>query len=127
MQITKVTIDLVDRDPKLLAYADIVFDDSFIVFGIRLVKMTSGDILIAMPSRPINDHCPRCQRRNPIVAQYCNECGRKLEDGRAEKTDNGKTMAYHDVCHPVNNETRLMIRQVVLEAYDRELLVALEK
>lgn len=55
MDITKVNFTVRDeqRGPvKILAYADVVFDDCFVIHGIKLVEGEKG-IHIAMPSKKV--------------------------------------------------------------------------
>ncbi len=50
LRITKVSVNLCNEAP-LLAYANVVFNDEFIVRGIRVVKKQDGALLVLMPSR----------------------------------------------------------------------------
>jgi stage V sporulation protein G len=53
MEITEVTISLMEDD-KLKAFANIVFDDLFVVRGLKIIEH-SGRFFIAMPSRKQKD------------------------------------------------------------------------
>jgi stage V sporulation protein G len=53
MDITEVHIGLV-QNPKLKAYANLTFDDCFVIRGLKVIKGQEG-IFIAMPSRKRKD------------------------------------------------------------------------
>lgn len=50
LKITSVAVNLCES-PPMLAYANVVFDDEFIVRGIRVVRKQDGTKLVLMPSR----------------------------------------------------------------------------
>lgn len=55
IRITEVRIHLIGReDSDLKAYANITFDDCFVIHGIRVIQGEKG-IFIAMPRRRRND------------------------------------------------------------------------
>ncbi len=83
MEITEIRITLRD-EPKLKAFANVTFDNAFVVRGLKVISGRDG-YFISMPSR-------------------------RMKDG-----------SHHDIAHPINNETRKMIEDAVLEAYEREL------
>lgn len=83
MKITEVRITLRD-EPKLKAFANITFEDAFVVRGLKVIDGKKG-LFISMPSR-------------------------KAKDG-----------TYRDIAHPINNEMRQQIEQVILEQYEEEL------
>lgn len=85
MEITDVKITICyGNDSKLKAFANIVFDNCFMVRGIKIIDGNKG-YFVAMPSR---------------------------------KTADNKNA---DVAHPVNNETRIMIENAILDKYEMEL------
>ena len=88
MEITEVRITLRD-EPKLKAFANITFEDSFVVRGLKVIDGQKG-LFISMPSR-------------------------KAKDG-----------TYRDIAHPINNEMRQKIEQVILEKYEEEFKKAQE-
>jgi stage V sporulation protein G len=83
VKITEVRIILRDED-KLKAFANVTFDNSFVVRGMKIILGAKG-FFLSMPSR-----------RRP--------------DG-----------THQDVAHPVNNEARQKLEDIVLAAYKSEL------
>jgi 4-diphosphocytidyl-2-C-methyl-D-erythritol kinase len=83
VEITEIRITLRDEE-KLKGFANVTFDNSFVVRGLKIIAGNSG-YFVSMPSR-------------------------KRPDG-----------THQDICHPINNETRQMIEDRVLEAYEKEL------
>jgi len=53
MEITEVHISLKDED-KLKAFANITFDDVFVVRGLKVINGSNG-LFVCMPSRKMND------------------------------------------------------------------------
>ncbi len=83
MEITEIRITLRNEE-KLKGFANVTFDNSFVVRGLKIIAGNSG-YFVSMPSR-------------------------KRPDG-----------SHQDICHPINNETRRLIEEKVLEAYEVEL------
>lgn len=54
MKITEVRITLRD-EPKLKAFVDVVFDDAFVVHGMKVIK-GKEDFFIAMPNKKGKDN-----------------------------------------------------------------------
>ena len=54
MKITEIRMKLVERDSKLRAYADITFERSFVVHGVKLIDGQNG-LFVAMPSKRMAD------------------------------------------------------------------------
>jgi stage V sporulation protein G len=55
MQITEIRVSLRQGDDnKLLAFANVTFDNAFAVRGIKIIQGTNGPF-IAMPSRKLSD------------------------------------------------------------------------
>lgn len=50
MTITEVRVSP-RRDPRVRAYVSLVFDDSFVVHGIKVIATDEGRLLLAMPNR----------------------------------------------------------------------------
>ncbi len=82
MEITDIRINLRDEE-KLKAFADVTFDNSFVVRGMRVISGTRG-YFVSMPSR-------------------------RRKDG-----------TFQDIAHPVNSETRKLIEEEVIAAYEKE-------
>lgn len=53
MQVTEVRITLRD-EPKLKAFANITFDDSFVIRGLKIINGQKG-FFVSMPSRKRTD------------------------------------------------------------------------
>lgn len=81
MEVTDVRIHLIQGETKIKAYAKVVFDNCFIVNGLKVISGNKG-FFVAMPSR--------------------------LVKGR-----------YQDIAHPTDNQTRMMIEDAVIEAYEQ--------
>lgn len=84
MEITEVRIYLVNNNDKLKAFANVTFDDCFLVGGLRVISGSNG-LFVSYPSR-------------------------KLKNG-----------TFKDIVHPLNNDTRKLIEDKVLVAYEAKL------
>jgi len=82
LEITDIRISLRDEE-KLKAFAEVTFDNSFVVRGMRVINGTRG-YFVSMPSR-------------------------RRKDG-----------TFQDIAHPVNAETRKLIEEKVIAAYQKE-------
>lgn len=119
MRITEVKIFPADprRNTKLLAYAELVFDDAFVVHEVRIIKRNDGSLLVAMPSRVTTDHCPECSGKNQVNQAYCGHCGVSLDP---ERQDPDKRL-YQDYAHPITAPLREHINREVLASYSLAL------
>lgn len=56
MEITGVKVNLVldDQEKKLKAFANITFDDCFVVSGLKVIRGDKG-LFVSMPSRKLKD------------------------------------------------------------------------
>ena len=131
MEITEVRIFLRDNPAtKLRAYATITFDNAFVVRNIKVIEGNKG-LFVAMPSRRIEEPCPKCGAKNSLRSKYCNQCGSQLppreslstmpqaEGGLAgEKPE--RRSEHRDIAHPINMETREYIQKKILEAYEAD-------
>lgn len=124
MEITEVRIKLMD-DPhdRLQAFCSITFDGCFVIRDLKIIQGAKGPF-VAMPSRKLTDRCPKCQCKNHLRALHCNQCGAKLDDERATKDTDGRAKLYADIAHPINSECRELIQSSVIEAFERELVLA---
>jgi stage V sporulation protein G len=120
-QVTEVRVKLTD-DPrnKLKAYASVTIDDAFVVRDLKIIDGNKGPF-VAMPSRKLADHCPRCHHKNHLRAAYCNQCGGKLDPERAPKDPRGRARLHADLAHPINSATRIELHKAVVRAYAEEL------
>ncbi len=120
MEITEVRIKLMDEPgERLKAFCSITFDDCFVVRDLKIIEGSSGPF-VAMPSRKLTIHCPRCRCKNHLRASYCNQCGSRLEQSTALKDDEGRMKLYADIAHPINSACREMIQSRVITAFEDE-------
>lgn len=118
--VTEVRIKLTE-DPrnKLRAYASVTIDDAFVVRDLKIIDGNKGPF-VAMPSRKLADHCPRCQHKNHMRAAFCNQCGGRLDPERAPKDGRGRARLHADLAHPINSPTRIELHKAVVRAYFEE-------
>lgn len=126
MEITEVRIKLMeDSDDRLRAFCSVTFDDSFVVRDLKIIDGTSGPF-VAMPSRKLTSHCPKCRAKNHLRARYCNQCGGAQPQERASRDPEGRAKLYADIAHPINSACREMIQTRVIAEYQNELQRAKE-
>ncbi|MBL8729766.1 MAG: SpoVG family protein [Planctomycetes bacterium] len=118
--ITEVRVKLTD-DPrnKLRAYCSVTIDDAFVVRDLKIIDGSKGPF-VAMPSRKLADHCPKCHHKNHLRAAYCNQCGLQLDPERAPKDARGRARLHADLAHPINSNTRIELHKAVVRAYAEE-------
>jgi len=128
MEITEVRIFLRDNpSSKLRAYATITFDNAFVVRNIKVIEGNKG-LFVAMPSRRIEEPCPKCNAKNSLRSKHCNQCGSQIphkeETTIHESTEShdkgGRRSEHRDIAHPINMETREYIQKKILKAYEAE-------
>lgn len=107
---------------RLRAYCSLTFDHTFVVRDVKLIEGNDG-LFLAMPSRKLCDHCPRCGEKNHLRARFCNECGLPLDPSRhlRPRGGDGRVKLHADIAHPINVETRQRIEREVLAAYEAEV------
>lgn len=121
MEITEVRIKLMeDSDDRLQAFCSITFDDCFVVRDLKIIDGSNGPF-VAMPSRKLTGHCPKCGCKNHLRAGYCNHCGQRLEEDRTVRDSDGRVKLYADVAHPINAMCRELIQQRVIAEFHHEL------
>ncbi len=121
MEITEVRVKLVNnKDERLKAFCSMTLDNEFVVRDIKIIKGTS-DYFVAMPSRKMSDHCPKCGSKNHLRAKYCNNCGGQMPDERVHKDTHGRMKLHADIAHPINAECRQKIQEKVVAAYEEEV------
>jgi stage V sporulation protein G len=74
-----------------------------------------------MPSRKLSDRCGRCNNKNHLRAQYCNQCGGELNPDRAHNDVRGRARLHADLAHPINSTCRIELHKTVVVAYQEEL------
>ena len=121
MEITEVRIKLMeDQSERLKAFCSITFDNCFVVRDLKIIEGTNGPF-VAMPSRKLTCHCPRCRSKNHLRAQHCNQCGSALSADRMPHDNDGRAKLYADIAHPINSSCREMIQNHVIEEFQTEL------
>ena len=120
MDITEVRIKLMeDTDDRLQGFCSITFDDCFVIRDLKIIEGANGPF-VAMPSRKLTAHCPKCGCKNHLRAAHCNQCGLRLKDDLAVKDQDGRAKLYADIAHPINSACREMIQQRVIAEYRSE-------
>ncbi len=120
MEITEVRVKLMDEPgERLKAFCSITFDNAFVVRDLKIIEGASGPF-VAMPSRKLTAHCPRCGCKNHLRAAYCNQCGLRLEEQTAGRDAEGREKLYADIAHPINSDCREMIQRRVIAAFEEE-------
>jgi len=124
VEITEVRIKLMEEPgERLKAFCSITFDDSFVVRDLKIIEGASGPF-VAMPSRKLTAHCPHCGCKNHLRAGFCNQCGKRLKEGRALKDEEGRAKLYADIAHPINSACREMIQNKVIRDFEEEQVQA---
>ncbi len=108
---------------RLKAFCSLTFDDCFVVRDLKIIDGSNGPF-VAMPSRKLTSHCPKCGMKNHFRAAYCNQCGGRLEESRAPKDADGRAKLYADIAHPINTACREMIQNFVIQEYYEEIELA---
>jgi stage V sporulation protein G len=120
VEITEIRVKLADNaQERLLAFCTVTFDDAFVVRDVKVIEGPKGPF-VAMPSRKVTGRCPRCREKNHLRANYCNNCGEKVNHLRALDDGRGRPRLYVDIAHPINQKCRTNIEQTVIEAFRRE-------
>lgn len=120
MDISEVKVRLVeDKTERLRAFCTVTLDKEFVVRDIKIIDGAKG-LFVAMPSRKLTDHCPKCHVKNHLRAKYCNDCGTLLPGNRAPDPAEGGSKLHVDVAHPINSECRARFQRAILAAYDQE-------
>jgi stage V sporulation protein G len=121
VEITEVRIKLMEEPgERLKAFCSITFDNCFVIRDLKIIDGSNGPF-VAMPSRKLTAHCPGCGMKNHLRAQYCNQCGKRMSEGRAPKDADGRAKLYADIAHPINSFCREMIQEVVVNEFFEEI------
>ena len=120
MEITEVRVKLMDvPTDRLKAFCCVTFDFSFVVRDLKIIEGTHGPF-VAMPSRKLMVHCPKCRVKNHVKANYCNQCGFRFQQSFYHRFGPERIKLYADVAHPINSACREMIQNAVLLAWQEE-------
>ena len=121
MNITEVKIILAAEDlgfnQHIRAFASVVVNDELCIRDMKVLRGAKG-LFVAMPSRKILDRCHFCLTKNHLRARFCNQCGGRLNENRAEVDEDGRSKLHSDVCHPINHGVRVELEQAVLDGYE---------
>jgi len=127
MQLSEIRINLTGPSAgRLKAFCSLTFDDTFVIRDVKLIEGNDG-LFLAMPSRKLCDHCPRCREKNHLRARFCNNCGMRLDENRHGRSNAFSSSApmrvklHADIAHPINAESRLQIERRVLAAFQDEV------
>lgn len=119
MKVTEVRIKLTgETDDRLLAFCSVTLDDCFVVRDLKIIDGSSGPF-VAMPSRKLTSHCPRCHGKNHLRSNYCTQCGADLRREASFQTRDNSRL-YADIAHPINAECRELIQTRVIEEFEKE-------
>lgn len=120
MEITEVRVKLAEsKKNRLQAVCSITIDNDFVVRDLKVIEGQHG-AFVAMPSRKLTDRCHKCGGKNHLRAQYCNDCGSRLNEKRY-LVSGAKIRLYADTAHPINAKCREVIQRRVLAAVKEEL------
>ena len=121
MEITEIRIKLMEEPgERLRAFCSMTLDAAFVIRDLKIIDGTNGPF-VAMPSRKLTTRCGGCGSKNHLRAQYCNQCGQRIKQGRATRDDDGRAKLYADIAHPINSACREMIQQQLIQAYEEEV------
>jgi stage V sporulation protein G len=100
MHLTEIRINLCPggNASRLKAFCSLTFDNTFVVRDVKLIDGHDG-LFVAMPSRKLADHCPRCTEKNHLRAKFCNQCGQRLDPERASRSRNAMAMTMRPKLH----------------------------
>src|SRR5688500_3561601 len=101
-----------------MAFCSVTFDNAFVVRDLKIIEGTKG-MFVAMPSRKLTDRCG-CGCKNHLRARFCNQCGHKLDEGRALRAADGRAKLHADIAHPIHSMAREQIQSAVARAYTDE-------
>ena len=121
MEISEVRVKLVEnKDDRLKAFCSVTMDNEFVVRDIKIIE-GAGGLFVAIPSRKMSDHCPKCGGKNHLRARFCNNCGASLGEDRAKKDFKGRMKLHADIAHPINAQCRQTIQDKIVKAFEAEL------
>ena len=127
MRLTDIRIKLCDshnQNNRLKAFCALTFDNTFVIRDVKLIEGNDG-LFLAMPSRKLADHCPRCSEKNHLRARFCNNCGTHLDESRYQRyqaaTGASRLKLHADIAHPINAECRQIIEEQVVGAFHDEV------
>ena len=124
MDITEIRIKLCSNSKeRLLGFCSITIDSAFVVRDLKIIGGGKG-AFVAMPSRKLCDRCSDCGCKNHLRANFCSQCGRQLDEARADRDEQGRAKLFADIAHPINSMCRDLIQSKVLQAFEQEMILA---
>ncbi|MFO1052782.1 MAG: SpoVG family protein [Planctomycetota bacterium] len=121
LPITEIRVKLTgDPSSKLKAYCSVTFGDAFVVRDLKIIEGGRG-AFVAMPSRKICDHCPRCGHKNHLRARFCNQCGQGIDGDRAMRSPDARVRLHADLAHPIHSSCRERLHEAIMRAYGDEV------
>ena len=121
MEVTEVRVKLIEEgSDRLKAFCSITFDHCFVIRDLKIIEGSRGPF-VAMPSRKLTSHCPKCRNKNHLRAGFCNQCGSELDRDRIDRDEEGRAKLHADIAHPINSVCREMIQSRVVEEFHREI------
>jgi stage V sporulation protein G len=118
--ITEVRIKLCEQNSeRLLAFCSVTFDNAFVVRDLKIIEGTRG-VFVAMPSRKLMDRCHGCMCKNHLRARFCNQCGGRLDEGRAMRDQDGRAKLHADIAHPIHAAARVAMEGAVVRSFHEE-------
>ncbi len=120
MVITEVRIKLVEENnERLMAFCSITLDNAFVIRDLKIIEGVRG-LFVAMPSRKLTDRCGHCGSKNHLRARFCNNCGHKLDENRANRDMDGRAKLHADIAHPINSVCREIMQSAIIKAFTEE-------
>ncbi|HEY2783437.1 MAG TPA: SpoVG family protein [Fimbriiglobus sp.] len=120
MVITEVRVKLCEENnERLLAFCSVTLDNAFVIRDLKVIEGTRG-MFVAMPSRKLTDRCGRCGCKNHLRARFCNQCGSRMDEGRAMRDADGRAKLHADIAHPIHSKAREQMSTVVVRAFQEE-------
>ena len=114
MKITEVAVMPADGpDERLLAFAAVTFDESFVVNDLRVIRHDDGGIFVAMPSRHATQRCRVCDAKIQVRSRFCSNCG---IDSPVTDHAQSPSRPFADIAHPINAKMREYIEHAVFQA-----------
>jgi stage V sporulation protein G len=118
--ITEVRVKLCEENnERLLAFCSVTLDNAFVIRDLKVIEGTRG-MFVAMPSRKLTDRCGRCGCKNHLRARFCNQCGGRMDEGRAMRDADGRAKLHADIAHPIHCKAREQMSTAVVRAFQEE-------
>ena len=121
MEISEVRVKMVaNQDDRLKAFCSMTLDNEFVIRDIKIIEGTGG-LFVAMPSRKMSDHCPKCGGKNHLRAKFCGNCGARLPENRVKPDTRGRMKLTAAIAHTINAQCKRKIQETIIEAFNEEL------